>query len=414
MLKYADAVTLMPMNFKDIKFLNMTGDWDVEGFRALTPMVPFSDEVVAYLNSLSKELNRNSNTRLFPDVATFSFFCRKANIIQLKGKFTQENDLRLGRGIVFHIAPSNVPVNFAYSLIVSLLSGNSNIVRVPSKNFDQVNIIVDAINSLSKKGEHPLVSKRIVLVSYDRLNNATANFSSMCDVRIIWGGDETIRQIRENVLPPRAFDITFADRYSICVINADKFIHEKEPEKIASGFYNDTYLFDQNACTSPHLVVWVGTKANVKKGQSTFWDSLHNIVKDKYRLQPVLAIDKITSFYNQAIQMKGVKLVSTEDNLLWRIGLDDLSGDIDMFRCNSGYFSEYHAVGLSELSKIINRKYQTLAYFGFSKEELTNFIDQVKPSGIDRIVPIGKTMDFSMTWDGYNIIESLSRRVEIL
>ncbi len=412
MLKSVDAATLMLMTFKDINFLNIKGIFDVNEFKALKSMTPFSDKVIDYLDSLSKKLNKNDQTRLHPDVATFAFFCRKANLLQLKKRYNDDL-VKLGRGIVFHIAPSNVPVNFAYSLIVGMLSGNSNIVRVPSKNFDQVKIIVEAINALSNRSEFEPVSKRIILVRYDRSNSATDSFSSICDVRIIWGGDETISQIRENVLPPRAFDVTFADRYSLCVINADKYIDEKEPEKIANGFYNDTYLFDQNACTSPHLVIWTGANANVDTAQLIFWDNLYNIVKDKYEVQSVRAVDKITSFYDQAIQLSGIELVGTADNLLWRIKLNDLSSDIDLFRCNAGYFSEYHASSILDLSKIINRKYQTLAYYGFSKRELKEFIIQLKPLGIDRIVPIGRTMDFSLIWDGYSLIGSLSRTIEI-
>jgi len=402
------------MNFKDLTLLNISNDWDIEGFKALKPMTPFSDEVVAYLNSLSKELNKNVQIKSFSDVATFSFYCRKSNILQLKKKYHEDNLIKLGRGIVFHIAPSNVAVNFAYSLIVGLLAGNANIVRVPSKYFEQVNIIVSAIKSLSKSDEHKSVSNRIMLVRYDHSSNITENFSSICDVRIIWGGDETITRIRENKLQPRAFDITFSDRYSLCIINANKYTQEKNHKEIASGFFNDTYLFDQNACTSPHLVIWVGTQANVKKAQSLFWSNLHSIIKDKYHVQPVVAIDKITNFYDQAIHMESINLTKTADNLLWRINLDELSSNIDMFRCNGGYFSEYHAIGLSELSKIINKKYQTLAYYGFSKKELKDFIYQLKPSGIDRIVPIGKTMDFSLKWDGYDLITALSREIEIV
>ena len=36
-----------------------------------------------------------------------------------------------------------------------------------------------------------------------------------------------------------------------------------------------------------------------------------------------------------------------------------------------------------------------------------------KPKGIDRIVPIGKTSDFSLNWDGIDLINSLSRVIEI-
>ena len=32
-------------------------------------------------------------------------------------------------------------------------------------------------------------------------------------------------------------------------------------------------------------------------------------------------------------------------------------------------------------------------------------------SGVDRIVPIGKTMDFDLIWDGYNLYEMMTRRI---
>ena len=403
----------MQNNFKFNDIARTHGHINYDHFIKLPPMIPFDDEVVAYLNSLSRVLNKDPRTRAYPDVATFSFFCRRSNILQIKKKLDRDDEIKLGRGILFHIAPSNVPVNFAYSLVAGLLSGNSNIVRIPSKNFDQVEIIIDAINSIAEKGEYPLVSERVVLVTYARSHIATKHFSSICDVRIVWGGDETIRQIRENTLQPRAFDITFADRYSICLINAESFIDESEPDEIASGFFNDTYLFDQNACTSPHLVLWVGSNDQVGKAQQLFWGSLKNIVDANYNVQPVIAVDKLTSFFNQAIRMKNISLVNKSDNLLWRVTLNELSSNIDDFRCNSGYFSEYHVKNIEELSSVINKKYQTLAYYGFSKEYLAGLIDQLKPAGIDRIVPIGRTTDFSLIWDGYNLINTLSRIIEI-
>jgi len=404
----------MQTNFKNIEFLNKITTHDYECFLKLPPMTPFSGEITDYLNALSKEINKDSRLRQYPDVGTFSFFCRKANILLLKKKFYDKDITKLGRGIVFHIAPSNVPVNFAFSLVMGLLSGNSNIIRVPSKNYYQIDIIVKAINKLAKDSQYSNISNRIILVSYDRNSNGTKEFSRNCDVRIIWGGDETINQIRENSLQPRAFDITFADRYSFCVINGDEFVKEPKPEKVVDGFFNDTYLFDQNACTSPHLVVWIGSNKKVAKAKNIFWDKLHLLVKRRYEIQAVSAIDKLTNFYDQAIQMRKIVLEDRKDNLILRVNLSDLKDNVDNFRCDSGYFSEYHASSLFELSKIINKKYQTLSYYGFSKEELINVICKIKPSGIDRIVPIGRTMDFSLVWDGYELINSLSRRIEII
>lgn len=402
----------MSKNFKDIDFI-FPKKVDTKSFSKVSSFDPFSDLVVDYLDALSKELSTDSDIRNFPDVATFGFFCRRANILLLKKKNYCDNDLRLGRGILFHIAPSNVAVNFAYSLVSGLLSGNFNIVRVPSKNFKQVNIISNAIIRISKKTEYEFISSRIVLLRYDRLSSATAYFSSICDVRIIWGGDDTISEIRKNNIPPRSFDVTFADRFSICAINANEYINEKFPEKIAQGFYNDTYLFDQNACTAPHLLIWLGNKNNVKKAKNIFWDSLYDHVKLNYEVQPVIAVDKLTSFYNQSLSINQIKKILTPDNLIWRVELKNLIKNIDEYRSSCGYFFEYHASSLNEINEIIDKKYQTLAYYGITHNELNEFVIKENPRGIDRIVPIGRTSDFSLVWDGIDLIKTLSRVVDL-
>jgi len=33
--------------------------------------------------------------------------------------------------------------------------------------------------------------------------------------------------------------------------------------------------------------------------------------------------------------------------------------------------------------------------------------------GVDRIVPIGHTMDFDLVWDGYNLVERLTRNIQL-
>ncbi len=375
----------------------------------------FSNEVIIFLDVLSKALLRDSNIREFPDVATFAFFCRKANLLKLKKQYIDSDVIRLGRGVVFHVAPSNVPVNFAYSLVSGLLSGNINIVKVPSKDFKQINLICKIISEISFNEEFKKISNQIVLVKYDKNSTITKTLSSICDVRVIWGGDNTINHIRESLIPAKAFDITFVDRYSFCVINADEYLQEENKEKIAQGFYNDTYLFDQNACTAPHLVIWIGLEDNIKKSKIVFWNLIEDLVIQKYkRIPSVVAVNKLTSFYSQAFDMNNIEIKKSKDNSLWRIQLSDLSNEIEKYKCTSGYFSECSIDSLSELNRIVNRKYQTMSYYGFKELELTQFVSESKLRGIDRIVPIGRTLDFSIIWDGYDLIRSLSRLCDII
>ena len=383
---------------------------DFESIFSSKPFAPFCDEVMDFLQNLSATLLKNTAARNYPDVISFAFWCRTGSLRAMKENHNCQ-PLQLGRGVVFHIAPSNVPVNFAYSLIVGLLAGNANVVRIPSQDFPQVEIICAALRKILKKEKFRLLNNHVVLIRYDKDDTITDFFSVHCDVRVIWGGDQTIANIRRSPLPPRSFDITFADRYSLCVINADAYPGHGDPARISQDFYNDTYLFDQNACTAPHLVVWLGMADNVRKAQELFWDSLHLVVTEKYQLQPVSAVDKCADAYRFAATSGGCKLEKMEDNLIVRVQLDQLTQGLENARSKCGFFYEYEAKAIEEILPIVNRKFQTLAYFGIDPALLQRFIVENRPTGIDRIVPIGRTLDFSLVWDGYDLIGMLSRMV---
>lgn len=393
-----------------------TVDW--ETFAQQKPDVPFADNVIDFLNALSGALLKDRESRQYPDVVTFAFFCRKGKVLRLKEEYVGDDVLRMGRGLLFHIAPSNVPINFGYSLVSGLLAGNNNIVRVSSKQFPQVDLIIKHLHVLLASGEYNEVANRIALVRYDRTSDANAMFSAMCNVRVIWGGDATIATLRQNAIPPRSFEVCFADRYSIAAINPDAIMEASDAEvkKLAEAFYNDTYLFDQNACSAPHTIFWVENCSNCSKAQEAkerFWKAVHEHTVAKYQLQAVMSVDKLTAFYRQAVCMDVCK-EDMPDNVVVRTELKELPKNIEDFRCACGYFSEYTIESFDEIAPIVNVKYQSLAYYGFSKNELRDFVIRNRFLGLDRIVPIGETTAFSLTWDGYNLIDTFTRRPSII
>ena len=133
------------------------------------------------------------------------------------------NHTRVGLGLIFHITPSNIPTNFAYSLIFGLITGNSNIVKVPSQNFEQVEIICKSINKILKN-KHKSIRDMISVVRYTNNDSYTKKISAICNARLIWGGDNSISNIRKFTLNQRAIDIAFADRYSFCVIDTREIL----------------------------------------------------------------------------------------------------------------------------------------------------------------------------------------------
>ena len=46
--------------------------------------------------------------------------------------------------------------------------------------------------------------------------------------------------------------------------------------------------------------------------------------------------------------------------------------------------------------------------------EIVKFVNEDHPQGVDRFVPLGKSMDFTLVWDGYDLITTLSRIVNII
>lgn len=412
MRKSADVVIPMQLSSNYTLLYPRQIEW--ESYVQQKPDVPFADNVIEFLNALSGALLKDRMSRLYPDAITFAFFCRKANLMALKEKYTSADALRMGRGILFHIAPSNVPINFGYSLVAGLLAGNNNIVRVSSKQFSQVDLIIKHLHELMEGGQHEEVAKRIALVRYDRASDASAFFSSICNVRIIWGGDATIQNIRQNAIPARSFDVCFADRYSIAAIHPDAIMAAEDVEikKLAEAFYNDTYLFDQNACSAPHTVFWLKSD-NLDAAKNRFWSAVHEHVAQKYELQAVMSVDKLTAFYRQAACMD-VRKQEMPDNVVVRSELAELPKNIEDFRCACGYFSEYTVDSLDEIAPIVSIKYQSLGYFGFTREVLVDFVVRNRLQGLDRVVPIGETTAFSLTWDGYNLIEMFSRIPSVL
>lgn len=398
------------MDISDINVL-FPAKIDWKEFEQYKPLKPFADEVLEFLSALSSSLLRDRESRLYPDVVTFAFFCRKSNLKKLKEKYTDES-LRLGRGIVFHIGPSNVPINFAYSFVAGLLAGNYNIVRCSSKEFPQVDMLVKHLAIAAESV--PSIGNRIVVVKYGHESEANDYFSSIAQTRVIWGGDETIYRLRQSKTPARCFDITFADRYSFAVINADQLISEENLPRLAENFYNDTYLFDQNACSAPHLIVWLGSKENITRGKEMFWKAEYEMVQKKqYHFQSVMAVDKLTDFYRQSQAME-ISRIETKDNELVRVQLGKaLPACIDEYRSKCGYFTEYDAADLKEIVQIIKYKYQTVAVYGLKDDDIRKFVIENHLIGIDRFVQFGDTTSFSLTWDGYNLIHTLSREITI-
>ncbi len=374
------------------------------------PNVPaistWNERTIEFFGSFSRNLLGNYKAKEFPDVTSYAFWIRNASLRQIKDHYYPSVNDKMGRGIAFHIAPSNVPVNFAVSFTSSLLAGNINIVRLSDKPYEQVSIITDALKKTFNQGFEDY-EQYLILVRYEHNNEITQYISAMCDVRIIWGGDRTIASVRSANLPPRAIEMSFADRHSVAILDSDEVLNTNI-DKLASDFYTDTYYIDQNACSSPRIVIWLGNK--VEKAKERFWSAVEELVARDYDFKEIQAIDKLDQFCCLAATYPQIRLAS-DSNKVMRITVEKLEPEIMEYKFGGGYFFEYHSGGLSEIMPILNKPCQTVSYFGLNGHEIQRFVIENGLRGVDRVVPVGKTMDLTFKWDGFDMIENMSRYV---
>ncbi len=365
--------------------------------------------VIKFLLELSKKIFKDPEFKKYPDIISYAFWIREGNLYNIKKNYNIKNDLYIGRGLVFHVVPSNVPTNFVYSLTFGLLSGNSNIIKLPEKKFIQIDLILNLIKKILKKRNFKNLRESMMVLRYDKkLHEITKFISLNSDARIVWGGDKTVSEIKKFPTKPTAIDINFPDKYSLCIINTnDLKINFK---KLVNNFYNDTFLYDQNACSSPHLVLWYGKKTYEFK--KIFWNELSKIVKLKYDFPQINNLEKLEKrIFDQSSLKKNIKIYDV-NKILMIATFSKLIQNIDTYRGKWGYFYEHDLKKLSEINKICNSKFQTLTFFSNKKSDLCKFLKKNYFSGISRIVPVGNALEMNLNWDGNDIIRILSKKIQ--
>ena len=374
------------------------------------PLRPYSNEAIEFLSDLSKALLAMPEAREYPDIAAFGFWCRRAQLLKLSEGFDDCRD-RIGRGLVFHITPSNVPVNFAFSLAFGLLAGNANIIRISELYHMQARVICHEISRLLGKEVHKGISKMIRIIKYPRNDEITAEISKTCNARILWGGDSTISHLRSMATKPRCIDISFSDRYSICILGAEAILAADDLilKNLATSFYNDVYLLDQNACSSPHLVIWQGGEHEIEKAMIKFWGEIEAYLLSKSEPPINHASEKFNHLCRLALKLDlGAKAIR-HGNLIYRVHLNRIPSGIEKFRGSYGFFFEAVDNEFHQLKLVVNERFQTVTYFGIEAKKIINMIKNERLTGLDRVVPIGKALDIGVIWDGYDLIGALSR-----
>lgn len=380
--------------------------------------LPFSEELLAFTSELSGNILNDPRSRPLPEVVALGYWLRPASMRVLADRFAALNSshaIRVPVGLALHIPPANVDPIFAYSWILSLLCGNRNIVRTPSRRGAVAELLMMQIDQVLPN--YSRLAAATAFVEYGHEDSITEALSAQAGLRVIWGGDETVCHIRALPLPARAKEVVFPDRYSFAVIAASAFLDldEDAAGKLMDRLYLDVFLFKQMACSSVRLLAWCGAPENTRRAADRAIPLLRQAIeRRKFSLEAADALAKYGACLRLAMELP-VASIDWGGGYLAVVDLKEsepLNWPTEPL-VGAGLLLQAHVAELSFLASMIDTRTQTLAQFGFEVEQLARFLRMLNGKGVDRIVPLGSAMNFAPIWDGYDLLCEFTRLATI-
>ena len=227
---------------------------------------------------------------------------------------------------------------------------------------------------------------------------------------------QDVAALRAMPMPPHAVEFSFPDRWSLALFSQAAFsaMDGEELAVQARRFYNDTYQMDQNACSSPHLVLWL-EDGGTPDCRARWWRTVAEQVVRRYDLGFYQAARKKETLCRLAMTMDTPPIASVEQyegNRLYVACLDRLPADPTGLRGGFGLFFQSAVSGWEALLSLLSPKVQTLVCGGIEPEPLARYLAERGAGGVDRVVRLGKALEMDTIWDGKDLISGLSRSIE--
>ena len=213
---------------------------------------------------------------------------------------------------------------------------------------------------------------------------------------------------------PDAVQMGFPDRYSICILDTAHVcsLTDDELKHLVHRFYNDTYVLDQNACSSPVAVIW-----NQKSGSETaehirtrWWNMVAEEAGD-YHMTAHKATVKYEQLCRYAMESQETVKVTRYGNRLYTIRLSCVPEHPDQLKGSFGLFFEYTGDWREAVGRMATSRLQTITYHGIKAQEIEEHVVANHLFGVHRIVPVGQAADMDLIWDGQDFITVLSRQI---
>jgi hypothetical protein len=396
-------------------------------FAKQSPMVSFEPVVLDFIKLFSNTLLKENQYKQYPELVALGFWLRTSN---LKTKLkevgcdhlisNEDQNKYNALGCVVHFTPANVDTMFIYSWVASLLLGNINIIRVSSQDSQSKIMLLQLLTTLFELPTFEPIRQRNVFVTYDKTSNFTNELSALADARLIWGGDESVRLIKQSPCKFNCRDLSFADKYSLSIVNLDAITSTNN--SYASLLWRDTQAYYQQACSSPRILLFIGEHcpSNLNSVKQVF-DKINQLAKDDAEnwKDDTRVNEHLVTIQSLSIQSSiGEHAVIQIDQISAAIVEPITQDTMSEHKGNGLYYVSFAesveqaldrlVLSGDQIQQSIASKVQTISVFGFTLDDINDAASVKLGHAAFRVQDQGQALDFSFKWDGYNLLESLS------
>jgi len=313
------------------------------------------------------------------------------------------------RGVVCHWIAGNIPTLAIFSLVQSILCKNVNVLRVPKESVRDVLDILKIFNDISVTHDGSTMTGKEILqatsVIYFPSSAVDLNKKLSCaaDCKVIWGGKEAVQSIVPLPQKEHCETIVFGPKYSFAVVDAESI-----DESLCHNLAMDIITFDQNACSSPHVIFCESSSRRNgeggKKLASYLADSFRELTK-KYQ--------KVEGNFTNILNARGIYWLDPSKDILCSNSLDWtilINTDVTLEE-PIGFRTIFikEVKDLLETTGLITNKIQTVGVAIKNAEKKMEFCEQATFKGVSRCVDIGWMNNYATPWDGIFFIHRLVR-----
>jgi hypothetical protein len=379
------------------------------------------NEVIAIFGSWAKSLDARELDD-FPGIVFLRMWLRRGTLEpivvrelganSLDGGWTENGRARLRAfplGVVGHWPAGNVEIQPILSMTCALLGGNAAIVRIPRGLVELTRILME---KLAQSDPSERLTRRIFMAAFDHgrqdLHQAMAR---VVDGAMIWGGQESVLQVRSLPFPHWTRIQVFGPRISVAAMDAGAWSNPAEQETWCLRMARDLWQFDQQACSSPQ-VLYIENKNRQSTDQ--FLSSLQRAFETENKAHPRQEIAAtLTSTISRAraawllddVSHRAVFPMGPDWTLLIGSG-SDIPQPVQ-----GKTLTVLEVDDLLDAVSKLDGNVQTLGLGMADAEREREVALLAGQKGVDRIVKLGRMHTFVPPWDGVDLVRPMVRMV---